>query len=222
MSQKIEQIREEFEASLASISDIAKIEEIRLEYLSKKGKIAALMGELRSIPNEEKRAFGQKVNELKTLVEEKITARREELEALAEKALAEASKALHLEYGVPLAELTAFSENLIERFRNKLLGDTVERVGRDTKRKLAKNDRLVGAALLCEKHGIAPTCILAGLAAGLHFAPAGDDSSIEIAEDAKKNGVFHALETYCGISADTAMAKEIDGCYKKISEKVFF
>ncbi len=145
-----------------------------------------------------------------------------EIVALAEKALAEASEALHLEYGVSREELKSFSENLIERFKNKLLGDTVERVGRDTKRKLAKNDRLVGAALLCEKHGIAPTYILAGLAAGLHFAPAGDDSSIEIAEDAKKNGVFHALETYCGISADTAMAKEIDGFYKKISEKVFF
>lgn len=142
-----------------------------------------------------------------------------EIVALAEKALAEASEALHLEYGVSREELKSFSENLIERFKNKLLGDTVERVGRDTKRKLAKNDRLVGAALLCEKHGIAPTCILAGLAAGLHFAPAGDDSSIEIAEDAKKNGVFHALETYCGISADTAMAKAIDGFYKKISEK---
>ncbi len=142
-----------------------------------------------------------------------------DIRALAAQALAEASQALHLEYGVAAEELKAFSENLIERFDNKLLGDTVERVGRDTKRKLAKNDRLVGAALLCEKHGIASPCILAGLAAGLHFAPAGDDSSIEIAEDAKKNGVFHALQTYCGIDANTPMAKAIDGFYAKINEK---
>ena len=141
------------------------------------------------------------------------------IRALATQALADASQALHLEYGVPLEELAAFSENLIERFHNKLLGDTVERVGKDTKRKLARNDRLVGAALLCEKHGIQPTCILAGIAAGLHFAPAGDDSSVELAEAVKKNGVFSSLEAYCGISADTPAAKAIDNFYGMINEK---
>lgn len=141
------------------------------------------------------------------------------IQALAVQALADASQALHLEYGVPLEELASFSENLIERFQNKLLGDTVERVGKDTKRKLSKNDRLVGTALLCEKHGIHSSAVLAALAAGLHFAPERDDSSIEVAEDAKKNGVFHALHTYCGISADTHAAKAIDGFYTKIKEK---
>ena len=139
--------------------------------------------------------------------------------ALAIEALSSASQALNLEYGVPMTELRAFSENLIERFENKLLGDTVDRVGKDTKRKLSANDRMVGTALLCEKHGIKCDCILAGIAAGLHFAPAGDDSSIEVSEDAKNNGVFHALEAYCGISKDSSMAKAIDVFYTKISEK---
>ena len=142
-----------------------------------------------------------------------------DIRALAIKALSEASEALNLEYGVPMTELKAFSENLVERFQNKLLGDTVDRVGKDTKRKLSENDRLVGTALLCEKHGIHTDCVLAGIAAGLHFAPAGDDSSIEVSEDAKKNGVFHALEAYCGIAKDSAMAKAIDGYYAKIKAK---
>ena len=142
-----------------------------------------------------------------------------QVRALAMQALADASAALHLEYGVPVTELASFSENLLERFENKLLGDTVDRVGKDTKRKLSENDRLVGTALLCEKHGINATYILAGIAAGLHFAPAGDDSSIEVSEDAKKNGVFHALETYCGISKDSQMAKTIADFYAKIAAK---
>ena len=141
-----------------------------------------------------------------------------EIKALAEKALAEASKALHLEYGVPLAELTAFSENLIERFQNKLLGDTVERVGKDTKRKLSENDRFVGTVRLCEKHGITPVNVLSGLAAGLHFAPAADESSVEIASDAKTNGVLHALSTYCSIPADSATAKEIEKLYSEVAK----
>ena len=142
-----------------------------------------------------------------------------DIRELARKALAEASEALHREYGVPIEELAAFSENLIERFQNKLLGDTIERVGKDTKRKLSENDRFVGTVKLCEKLGIEPTHILAGLAAGLHFAPAGDDSSCEVAEDARKNGVAHALSAYCGIEEDSDIAKAVNGFYSKIKEK---
>ncbi len=142
-----------------------------------------------------------------------------DIRALAKAALAEASAALNLEYGVPLEELKAFSDNLIDRFENKLLGDTIERVGRDTKRKLSENDRLVGVALLCEKLGIPSKNILAGLAAGLHFAPEGDDSSCEVAKDAKENGVSHALSTYCGVGADTAIAKTVELYYERIKAK---
>ncbi len=142
-----------------------------------------------------------------------------DIRKLAGAALAEASAALNLEYGVPIDELKAFSDNLIERFDNKLLGDTIERVGKDTKRKLSVNDRLVGAALLCEKHGIAATHIMAGIAAGLCFAPESDESSCEVAKDARENGAYHALATYCGIGADAPIAKAVEGYYKKIGEK---
>ncbi len=142
-----------------------------------------------------------------------------DIRALAKAALAEASAALNLEYGVALDELKAFSDNLIDRFENKLLGDTIERVGRDTKRKLSENDRFVGVARLCEKLSLKSEYILAGLAAGLHFAPAGDDASIEVATDAKENGVFHALSTYCGIAEDSAIAKRVKEYYDKIAAR---
>ena len=38
------------------------LEQIRLKYLSKKGSVSLLMGELRHLPNEERPAFGQQVN----------------------------------------------------------------------------------------------------------------------------------------------------------------
>jgi len=142
-----------------------------------------------------------------------------EIKELAAKALLEASRALHLEYGVPMDELEAFSANLLERFENKLLGDTIERVGRDTKRKLSENDRFVGVVRLCEKHGVESTHILAGLAAGLHFAPAGDDSSCEVAEDVRKNGLSDTLATYCGIAADNAAFEKISAFYAKIEKE---
>lgn len=143
-----------------------------------------------------------------------------EIKLMALRALTESSRALSKEYGVALEELLDFSENLISRFENKLLGDTIERVGKDTKRKLGENDRFVGAIRLCEKHGIKPMNIMAGLAAGLHFAPEADESSCEIATDAKTNGALHALNTYCGIGEDEAAASTASDIYSKIAEKL--
>ena len=143
-----------------------------------------------------------------------------EIRPLAERALAESSLALHKEYGVPLDELKRFSDNLLERFENKLLGDPVERVGKDTKRKLSANDRFVGAIRLCEKHGITPTHITLGLAAGLHFAPASDEAAIEVSTCARESGVSTALAAYSGISEDTKTAEAVSVFYKKIADCV--
>ena len=136
-----------------------------------------------------------------------------EIKSAARRALAESSAALNAEYGVPMEELDAFSENLLDRFANKLLGDTIDRVGKDTKRKLSASDRFVGAVRLCEKHGVSYDGILVGLAAGLHFAPEGDDSSIEVASAAREGGVKHALAAYCGICADSRVADSVAELY---------
>ena len=122
-------------------------------------------------------------------------------------ALSEASCALSAEYGVPLKELMSFSNDLIDRFGNKLLGDTVERVGKDTKRKLSENDRLIGAANLCLKHGLIPNFISKGIAAALEFAPEGDESSKELAAYAKEHGAAAALEKYGNVKPDSEIIK---------------
>ena len=143
-----------------------------------------------------------------------------DIKALAREALRESSEALKGEYGVSMQELEDFSNNLIERFENKLLGDTIERVGKDTKRKLSINDRFVGVALLCQKQGTLPKHILAGLSAGLHFAKEGDDASIEVSSYARDYGVKEALEKYCGISPTSTIAEIVEDYYDKIKNNV--
>ena len=140
-----------------------------------------------------------------------------EVKLMTLRALTESSRALSKEYGVPLEELLDFSESLIGRFENKLLGDTIERVGRDTKRKLSENDRFVGAAKLCLAHGVRPMNICAGIAAGLRFAPEGDALSAEVVNDVKTNGVAHALATYCGIDADSELVPVIGDVYERLA-----
>jgi phenylalanyl-tRNA synthetase alpha chain len=48
------------------------VENLRLAYLGRKGKIPGLMENLRAIPNDQKKDFGKAVNELRAYVEEKI------------------------------------------------------------------------------------------------------------------------------------------------------
>jgi mannitol-1-phosphate 5-dehydrogenase len=140
-----------------------------------------------------------------------------EIRRLAKAALNEISEALSKEYNVPTEDLHAFSDELLTRYENRLLGDTVLRVGRDTKRKLAAADRFVGAIRLCQKHGIHPTHILTGLAAGLLFAPEGDDASMELAADARENGVPHTLKTYCDIEETDALTAEVSALYHHLT-----
>ena len=139
-----------------------------------------------------------------------------DIRSTARDALAEISKAMAAEYGVSPSDLEVFSYDLILRYDNKLLGDTVERVGKDTKRKLSENDRFVGAIRLCLKHGITPENIIRGMAAGLLFCPEGDTASLELTTFLKENGVYATLEKYCGIDKSDNLAAMIAAEYEKL------
>jgi len=86
-----------------------------------------------------------------------------------ERAMLNCAKALSLEHGRPPDEVTDYAYNLLTRFQNRLLGDTCERVGRDVRRKLAVDDRLLGAAALCNRHNLPTGDIKQGIMAALDF-----------------------------------------------------
>lgn len=79
MLEKISQLRKEIEALTAS--DAARVEELRIKYLSKKGEVTALMNDFRSVPADQKRVVGQAINALKTFATDKINALRDGLES---------------------------------------------------------------------------------------------------------------------------------------------
>jgi mannitol-1-phosphate 5-dehydrogenase len=97
-------------------------------------------------------------------------------------AMESAAEALSREHGKPLGEVKAYAADLLTRFGNRYLRDTVERVGRDVKRKLGANDRLVGAARLCRKHGIDNTYMKIGIASALLFGEEFDAAQIVLHE----------------------------------------
>jgi len=101
-------------------------------------------------------------------------------------AMLESAAALTASYpaDLPKAELDEHVADLLSRFRNRALGDTVHRVGRDLPRKLARDDRLVGACLLAARQGLPFGAIAAAIRAALAFrSPDGDGRLFSADED---------------------------------------
>ena len=79
MDKKILELKEKFVSELEKIDNLADIENIRVSYLGKKGSVTDLLKGMKELSNDERKVFGQKVNELKGLVNEKITEKTQEL-----------------------------------------------------------------------------------------------------------------------------------------------
>ena len=79
MENKIISLKDKFEDELQKIENLADLEGIRVAYLGKKGSITDLLKGMKELSNEEKKTFGQKVNELKGTVAERIAQKTAEL-----------------------------------------------------------------------------------------------------------------------------------------------
>src|SRR5688572_8784042 len=68
LDDKIAQVRAEFEKDAAALAP----EQLKTKYLSPKGKVRELFGELKSVPPAEKGSSGQKLNAFKADVEKRV------------------------------------------------------------------------------------------------------------------------------------------------------
>ena len=72
MTEKTAALRQAFEEKLNAVGSSEAAEQLRVEFLGKKGHISALMSELKNVPADQKKQAGQTINELKKYAEEKI------------------------------------------------------------------------------------------------------------------------------------------------------
>lgn len=79
MKERIEQVEKEIEQYL--ITDMASLEAYRIKFIGSKGITKELFAELKSVPNEEKRAVGQLLNRLRHKSEQKFEESKEVLES---------------------------------------------------------------------------------------------------------------------------------------------
>lgn len=78
MTDKVELLKQQIQAFAGNAK--ADLEEFRLKYISKKGELAQLFEELKSVPAEGKKAAGQLLNDLKKLAEARFTELQQTLE----------------------------------------------------------------------------------------------------------------------------------------------
>lgn len=140
---------------------------------------------------------------------------REEIREKVRQAMTESGEALIAQYPNDLlkADIEEHIEDLLKRFRNKALGDTIFRVGRDLYRKLDKNDRLIGAMLLAERHGLPFEAIADAAAAGFQFRGSDENGVLysgdrRFAEELSHNGPEYIIREICGLGLGTELEAE--------------
>jgi mannitol-1-phosphate 5-dehydrogenase len=116
------------------------------------------------------------------------------------RAMQDSAIAMSREHGIKLETILDHVDDLIYRFGNRQLGDTVNRVGNDTKRKLSPNDRLVGAANLCASQGIKPVNVCLGIAAAMKFDSNQNGAISEVQNIINAEGPNTVLKKICGLS----------------------
>jgi mannitol-1-phosphate 5-dehydrogenase len=136
-----------------------------------------------------------------------------------EGALVEARQGIVAEYGVEDAWLKTHADNLLQRFSNRALGDTIFRLGRDPLRKLAPKDRLIGTARLAEKAGVSPQALSWGIAAGYCFNPADDPMAVALQERIAAEGFEAVLASVSGILPGEPLGQLVKTRYLSLKEK---
>jgi mannitol-1-phosphate 5-dehydrogenase len=132
---------------------------------------------------------------------------------LVQNAMLESAMALSEKYSIDMKEIVLHITDLLHRFANEALKDTCKRVGGDPGRKLAPNDRLIGAASLALEQGITPAYIAVGAAAGLKRYISETEGLGQGMFAAKK-----ALSESSGLPTDSKLAGMILDMYAMILE----
>lgn len=137
-------------------------------------------------------------------IHEAIRDRR--IKELVRAALAESGQALVKKHRIDAREHQDYTENLLQRFDNAALNDTVFRGAKDPVRKLGPEDRLIGAAKLALQFGIKPDCLALGIAAAVHYDNPLDAGAVRLSQLKSAGGVNKVFGDICGLDPNEELA----------------
>lgn len=112
MKDKVNIIKKEYEEKKSSITSIKALNDVRVEYLGKQGKITELSKMMKDVPNDQKKEFGMLVNEVRSFVTESLDEIKEKLEKEALNKKLESEK---IDITLPGTKVPSGSANILER-----------------------------------------------------------------------------------------------------------
>jgi mannitol-1-phosphate 5-dehydrogenase len=119
-------------------------------------------------------------------------------------------------------------EDLLKRFKNIFLNDTIYRVGRDIQRKLGSEDRLIGALRMDIKHNIDYKNTAKIIASAMLFRAKDENGKLflrdeKFVNDIYSNGVEYVLTSVCKLDTvrDIEIINKIVTYHNKICEGGF-
>ncbi len=124
-------------------------------------------------------------------------------------AMEESALALTRKFRPPQGALLANIDDLLHRFGNRALGDTILRLGRDPLRKLSPGDRLAGAAVNALAQGVTPVHLVTGIAAGLRFAHPDDPVAQALQARISADGIEKVASEVTGIASSSPLFAQV-------------
>ena len=136
--------------------------------------------------------------------------RDDDIHKVVSAAMSETVAALAKEYkDIPFEEIEANRIDLLQRFRNTALKDTVARVAGDPMRKLRSNDRLVGAALYCIEQNVGCDTIVAGIVSALKYDNRNDIKAMELQGLISLHGIDYVMDNCLGLTGSEPLKMKI-------------
>ncbi len=138
-----------------------------------------------------------------------------EIRAVVLAAMREGQRGVAALYGPEFAGDESGLRLILARFENAALHDSITRVGRDPARKLAPEDRLVGAAQLAQRAGVRPARL--GLAAAAFCFDPDDPSAARLQSDIETAGLGPALRQVSGLDPRRGLGRLVKNCWARLA-----
>ena len=109
---KFDEIKKLIEEDKNSVKDINSLNDLKVKYLGKKGLITELNSGIKDVPNEEKKEYGMKVNELRTLFNNFYEEKKNEFETAL---LNERLKNEAIDISLPATKVAVGAPHILEK-----------------------------------------------------------------------------------------------------------